>query len=1260
MKYAIPSLLFCLPLALPLALPGEAEAASWHWSRSSGQEQITIEPDAPAATADTRRTGEQALTLTLTPPPQNLELRGEGPAPDALFSGLTLENGDIHLTTSSPAFGFISPRPTASGVVIVLYSDPLGLRWRPDGGLAPPSSAASAPPAADPPANSPASPAQAASATPAVAETAPSSAAAPARTPPGTSPTPPRPADASPGTAPAVSPSATPNAPDGQAPAGSSASSETRRVDQPVPAGAADSTPPSPSAGAESAQPASTPQTSAGRNPEGAGVQESTPAPAVPTQRASQQPGAAASPGTAATDPMRGSAAPVSSSEIPQPNAPGPAPAPVVSTVTGETPSSASTRPSQAAPQDVTASVPGTAVSPAISAPPQDRTAREIPPASSAQQAAGGNIVLEKNTTVIVTPSAPGAPAAAQAPSAPEPAVSAPSSPAPAASPQSGAAQANVVSTQTGAVPPVEPVVAPTPSPGAEAESPPPVPMVRGRLNMSGPEAATGALSSGATAPAGTTPGSGPSSSAPPPSAVSGAQASSFASAQSEDSSSDGAARAQAADPQDSAAAHPTSVAQASESKDGSSRAQGEHTQKGQARQPELPPIYVDEEGNPVPPPPDVPALQGLMREALKTGHYSEMLLPIQTLREVELNREEREELLYNAMTALYEVSRPDFAERSQELISAANEAMNFNLDSPRVPDALAVLATVNLALGNVEDARGYTQLLRRKYPHSLHVPAALLELGAKEMERQEYAEAALTLQTILQEYPDSPLAKNAARLETYALYRQGHMERALTLVDFVERRWPRLYLEDPEYLAISADIRFRQGHLEDALRSYWTQYNLKPLAPEAASTLQHIATAYYLLGNSEAAAKVLDQLVQAFPQSAEAPAALLHLGENGIHDDNPTVDELIALFEAPNPRLPGLYYQRIINEYPESPEFMTAQLRSIVWQLWNEEYYPAMTAARGFLIDYADKPESNRARTVLLRGFAHELGTSLREENFERVLRLWEDFPQVHDEYLPLEPDMRMALARANLNRGNEQEGLELLSAFLNGPGDTDDALYSYNLFLATYLNQQNWDGILSLGEKVENWPLPEEARNQLDYAMALSAENLGLQGRALPLWTRLAERTDIPLYQRAYATYFLARSAEERQDLRAAYQYNLDTLGMFTQLQDEQSPYADPERVRESIAALMDVTEIAGRYAEALEWANRYALFVPDSSPDYAGLQFREAGLHRKMGDMTRWRVLLQGIVDREPDSVFGKMAASELRTQDVARDLTRFTGN
>lgn len=677
------------------------------------------------------------------------------------------------------------------------------------------------------------------------------------------------------------------------------------------------------------------------------------------------------------------------------------------------------------------------------------------------------------------------------------------------------------------------------------------------------------------------------------------------------------------------------------------------------AKDMELPPLYVDEEGNPVPPPPDVPALLAQMRSAMKAGRYAEATVPMNTLRTVVLPPEDREELLYNTMTALFESNRPAFAAHGEDIINAANEAMNYNPDSPRVPDALAVLVMVNLAQDNVADAQGYAQLMRRKFPGNTNVPAVFLDLGEKQMERQEYAEAALSFQVILQEYPESKMAKDAARLETYAFYRQGHMDRALTLIDFVDRRWPRVYLEDPEYLAIAADIRFRQGHLQEALNTYWTQYNLEPAKPEAATTLQHIAETYFLLKDPAAAAKVLDELVRAFPLSAEAPKALMRLGENGIHDGNLTVDQLFSLFTAPNPRLPSLYYQRVLKDYPQSPEAMPAQLRSIAWQLWNKEYLPAMTAARGFMIDYEDKPESLRAQDILLRGFARELGNSLQEENYDRVLKLWNDFPQVHDYYQPLEPDLRMALARAHLNRGQEPQGLELLAPFLDGSGDTDYALYTYNMFLATYLRQQNWDAILSLGEKVAGWKLPAEARNQLDYAMALSAENLGLQGRALPLWQKLAPMRDIPLYQRAYASYFLARDAERRQDLRAAYQYNLDTLGMFTQLQDEQSPYADSERIRESIAALMDVTEIAGRYAESLEWASKYAAFVPDTSPDYAGLRFREARLHRKMGDLARWRAILQGIVDKEPDSVFGKMASSELHTQDVARDLTRFTG-
>ena len=229
----------------------------------------------------------------------------------------------------------------------------------------------------------------------------------------------------------------------------------------------------------------------------------------------------------------------------------------------------------------------------------------------------------------------------------------------------------------------------------------------------------------------------------------------------------------------------------------------------------------------------------------------------------------------------------------------------------------------------------------------------------------------------------------------------------------------------------------------------------------------------------------------------------------------------MLAIFEKPNPRIPSIFYQRISRDYPNAPEAISARLRTIAWQYRNKEYVPAMDAARGFMIDYEDKPESLRAKDILLRAFAVELSNSLSEENYERVLSLWERYPQVQPYYQPLEPDLRVALARGQLNRGNEAAGLELLAPFLETHENPEYGLYAYNLYLSSYLRSQNWDGILSLGDKVHDWKLPPEARHQLDYAMALSAENLNLPGRALPLWKTLAPLSDIPLYQRAYANY-------------------------------------------------------------------------------------------------------------------------------------------
>ena len=254
--------------------------------------------------------------------------------------------------------------------------------------------------------------------------------------------------------------------------------------------------------------------------------------------------------------------------------------------------------------------------------------------------------------------------------------------------------------------------------------------------------------------------------------------------------------------------------------------------------------------------------------------------------------------------------------------------------------------------------------------------------------------------------------------------------------------------------------------------------------------------------------------------------------------------------------------------------------------------------------------------------------------------------------------------MARAYINRDNTAEAESLLSYFLErtptNETEYQEGIYAYDIFLAHAINKQDWTRVLETNNKVDSWNLPVEKENNKKYTTAIAAENLGLEARALPLWHELAANESIPLYQRAYAQYFLARDAEKKQNIRGAYQANLDALAMFEDLRNVQSPYASPERERDSIAALMDITEIAGRFTESLEWLNRYRNYISENSTDYAGLQLREARLHRKMGDTMRWRSILEDVRRREPESIYGKMASSELNTYEMARDLTRFTGN
>ena len=671
-----------------------------------------------------------------------------------------------------------------------------------------------------------------------------------------------------------------------------------------------------------------------------------------------------------------------------------------------------------------------------------------------------------------------------------------------------------------------------------------------------------------------------------------------------------------------------------------------------------VPVVYVDEKGNPVPKPIDPEELMAQASASMGQKEYRTALETLKTLKDMPLPRDQKETVLYRISDVIWELYKEKALEGYEHIVAATSEAMNANLRSPNVPSAMVRLGEANLLVGNLREAEAYFSARRSAYPSSPEVPDSLLKLGLAQLKDKQYAKAANVFRDIIQNYPDSPALRTASVSLATALAALQETKEAGIVLDFVERRWPRHYLDDAPFLLLQAEHSLRQNKLQEALQQYWLYYNLEPDKPGNDKVLQQIGELYMRQGRLQPALEVFEEIPRRYPDSEGADYALLRLAEKGIHDGPAiTKEEMFAVFNKPGVPAPQIAYAQLKKKNPHNPIGALSSLKLTLWQLWDKQYVDAIRMAADYIDMHPEEPGASLARQVLLEAFEHEMQQALLEENYRRILLLWNGFPLIRAKYTPLDDKLRMALAKAYLERGEDSEAIELLNYFLHGPKHPLYGEYTFTFFFNRYLAAGDWNAILDLGDQVAAWAFSPRVRNELDYAMALSAENLGLSRRALPLWQKLALKDDIQLYVKAYATYFLAKDAERRKDIKDAYNYNKATLGLFSQLEDERSDKADPERVKETIASLMDICEVANRIPEALDWLDRYNAFVPEGSPEYAGVRFREARLYRKLGDAAKSRALLERIMRAEPDSPFGKAAASELRTFDVSRDLGKF---
>jgi len=610
-------------------------------------------------------------------------------------------------------------------------------------------------------------------------------------------------------------------------------------------------------------------------------------------------------------------------------------------------------------------------------------------------------------------------------------------------------------------------------------------------------------------------------------------------------------------------------------------------------------------------------------------------------LKQTDVPDDVREETLYAVADIKKQINGDDLEGAFEEISQAFIEAMNSNLRSTKVPRALLNLGLLNLQVGNFPEAKAYFNILQDKYPDDDNIPSISYYWGEYYYKKGDYKKAADQFQYLIQTYPEHMLVKQAAYYLADSLDRTGFIEQAFQIVDYIDKRWPDYYMENSQFLRLAGGIEMKLKKWPQAKNHYFTYYNINPEAEGADVVLARLGDIYIRENEKNAAKQIYQKAVEDFPDAEGGLIAKMRLAEEGIYDD-PAMSEMVSVFDRPYNKRPENIYKEIIDNHPDNPLAPIAQLKLAMWYAFNKKYPEALSAAQDFIEKYPDSPLIGRARTLGDSVFALAVPGMVGEERYGRVVRYWETYDFIGKEDTKVDDQTRLNIATSYWKVGQPEKALEIITPFLQKrqmQGISDEAL---GLAVNIYLDQLAWKEISDLvGMAKANWKLEPSQLRQLDYARAMSLQNLGDANKALPMWAELAKDMSVEPSFRAYAMYYMAKAAMERQDLRKVFVYAQEALALLLHTK------GDPEKIKDTVLMSIYATERSGRYNEALKWAKEYDQYIDVDNPEWASTRFKLARIYRKAGAMDEWKQLLSDIIEKKPETLQAQLAKSALET-------------
>jgi TolA-binding protein len=609
------------------------------------------------------------------------------------------------------------------------------------------------------------------------------------------------------------------------------------------------------------------------------------------------------------------------------------------------------------------------------------------------------------------------------------------------------------------------------------------------------------------------------------------------------------------------------------------------------------------------------------------------------------LDPDDMSEALYKIANLLDRAYRNDLPAHFMTVSNAYQKALSSNPKSRWIPTILANLGELDLKAGNLPEAQGYFNLLKQRYPQSEDIPLINYYWGEYYFTKGDYRRASEEYQTLINQFPESDHVKEAASGLIKSFVKMNYFKEAAKIIDYVEKRWPRYYLDDPIFLLLSAETAYRLGDYPRAKKLYLQFYNILPKAENMDLVLARLGDVYLRQGEKVLAKQFYDRVIDNFPKSDGAQIAKMRLAEQGVFDD-PSIQGMNDVFGRPKMGTAGDVYRDIISNFPDSSMAPLAQLKLALWQLFQGQNLDGLKSAKDYLAKYKDGVLRGRAQEIAAEAFNLAVAAAIAKKDYAGVIALWQANPELTGPDGKIADRTRLAAAYSYLKDGKGTESLDIAKPYItekqNELGDI-----AFGLALRIYYENQAWPQILELAKSVQTYKLGPEQRRDLDYSLALAHENLGDTAQSRPLWAKLAADTGLSPDKRALAMYYNAKTAQAKPELDKALVYAQQALALF------QSSGGETQRVKDTLSMLVDLYKAVGRPRDAVKSCEQYDKLTKEGDLDWAANQFKLASLFRGIGDMAAWQSTLEGVQKKAPGSNYAQMATSSLQAYRLEQD-------